>query len=73
MLAERRPGHKLEVTTKAYLTLRFVPDQLDFGMWTNAIEAQDAFPIWRDQYQGKPKAWQNYCKSRGYNSVTFEV
>jgi hypothetical protein len=73
MLAERRPGHTLQVTTKASLNMRFVPDQLDFGMWTNAIEAEDAFPIWRDKYQHCPIAWKNYCKSRGYTSVTFEV
>jgi hypothetical protein len=73
MLAERRPGHKLEITKKAGLTMRFVPDQLDFGMWKNQIEAEDAFPIWRDQYQCRPKAWQNYCKSRGYTSVNFNV
>jgi hypothetical protein len=72
MLAER-PGHKLEVITKAYLTLRFVPDQLDFGQWTNKIEAEDAFPVWRDKYQGKAQAWQAYCKSRGYKSVNFNV
>jgi hypothetical protein len=72
MLAER-PGHTLQVTTKAYLTLRFVPDQLDFGQWTNKIEAEEAFPIWRDKYQHCPIAWKNYCKSRGYKSVNFNI
>jgi hypothetical protein len=72
MLAER-PGHKLEVIEKSGLTMRFVPDQLDFGQWTNQIEAEDAFPVWRDQYQCKPNAWRSYCRSRGYNSVSFEV
>lgn len=76
MLKERpnpNHGHKLAQTTKGYQTIRFVPDQLDFGLWTSRIEAEDAFPTWLELYQGKSKEWQSYCKSRGYVSVSWNV
>ena len=76
MLAERpnpNHGHTLAITEKGYQTIRFVPDQLDFGLWTSRIEAEDAFPIWAKDYQQKPKEWQSYCKSRGYVSVSWNV
>lgn len=76
MLAEpprHNPGHKLAIAEKDYKAIRFVPDQLDFGIWTSRFEAEEAFGIWLKTYQGNPKGWRSYCRSRGYESVNFNV
>lgn len=71
MLAE--PPRKPEIVQGKFnhQVFYFIPDEINFGRWTNLADAEKAFKVWHEYSRKPPGNWRIYCQSVGFKSVQF--